>query len=103
MNAEMQAKIDVRMVKQFQRTFTLNFTKTESVYKQNEELEAPQVQTGGMLFQVSVTGIVGGTDVFYKNAAEKRYVEKTEISGKRFLIKDKLEQPKWEMSGETKN
>ncbi len=101
MNAEMQAQIRAQLMKQFQRTYTLNFTKTESTYKQNEELEAPQVQTGGMQIQVSMSG--GGTDVYYKNTAEKRYVDKTEISGKRFLIKDKLEQPKWEMSGETKN
>ena len=100
-NTEMQAKIRAQMMKQFQRTFTLSFTKNESVYKQNEELEAPQVQTSGMQIQVSVSG--GGTDVYYKNTAEKRYVNKTEISGKRFLIKDNLEQPKWEMSGETKN
>lgn len=100
-NTEMQAKIRAQMMKQFQRTFTLSFTKNESVYKQNEELEAPQVQTSGMQIQVSVSG--GGTDVYYKNTAEKRYVNKTEISGKRFLIKDNLEQSKWEMSGETKN
>ena len=101
MNAEMQAQIRAQLMKQFQRTYTLNFTKTESTYKQNEELDAPQVQTSGM--QIQVSGLGGGTDVYYKNTAEKRYVNKTEISGKRFLVKDKLEHPKWEMSGETKN
>ncbi|HBI39434.1 MAG TPA: GLPGLI family protein, partial [Tenacibaculum sp.] len=35
--------------------------------------------------------------------SRKEVCNKIEISGKRFLIKDKLEQPKWEMSGETKN
>lgn len=77
MNAEMQAQIRAQLMKQFQRTYTLNFTKTESTYKQNEELDAPQVQTSGM--QIQVSGLGGGTDVYYKNTAEKRYVIKLKL------------------------
>ena len=100
-NAEMQKKIQAQIMKQFQQTYTLNFDRSTSSYKQNKKLSSPQVQTGGM--QIQIMGNGGGTDVLYKNIKDKRYVNKTEISGKRFLIKDKLENYDWKMTGETKN
>ncbi|RSC95796.1 MULTISPECIES: GLPGLI family protein [Tenacibaculum] len=100
-NAEMQKKIQAQIMKQFQQTYTLNFDQSTSSYKQNKKLSSPQVQTGGM--QIQIMGNGGGTDVLYKNIKDKRYVNKTEISGKRFLIKDKLENYDWKMTGETKN
>jgi GLPGLI family protein len=48
----------------------------------------------------------GGTNnisVYYKNINKKRFSNQTEIQGKRFLVKDKLPEHKWEMSTETKN
>jgi GLPGLI family protein len=91
-----------QLQKQFQKTYTLYFTKTESTFKQNEELAAPQPQNNtGIVIQV--TGNGGGTDILYKNIAEKRFANKTEISGKRFLIKDQLEDYGWKLTGETKN
>ncbi|CAM1342424.1 GLPGLI family protein [Tenacibaculum aestuarii] len=100
-NADMQKQLQTQLMKQFQKTYTLNFNKSESVYTQNEELSSPQVQTGGM--QIQIMGSGGGTDVLYKNIVDRRYVNKTEISGKRFLIKDALEDYGWEATGETKN
>jgi len=100
-NADMQKQLQAQLMKQFQKTYTLNFNKSESVYTQNEELSSPQVQTGGM--QIQIMGSGGGTDVLYKNIVDRRYVNKTEISGKRFLIKDVLQDYGWETTGETKN
>ncbi|MDX8554537.1 GLPGLI family protein [Tenacibaculum sp. 1B UA] len=100
-NSEMQKKIQAQLMKQFQQTYTLNFDQSASTYKQNKKLSSPQVQTGGV--QIQIMGSGGGTDVLYKNIKDKRYVNKTEISGKRFLIKDKLENFDWKMTGETKN
>lgn len=99
--SDLQKQLHEQLKKQFQKTYTLNFNKSESTYKQNEELSSPQVQSGGV--QIQIMGNGGGTDILYKNIAEKRYVNKTEISGKRFLIKDKLQDYGWEMTGETKN
>ena len=99
--SDIQKKIQEQLRKQFQQTYTLNFNKTESTYTQNKKLSAPQTGAGGMTFVIAGSG--GGTDVLYKNIADKKYINKTEISGKRFLIKDKLEDFGWEMSGETKN
>ncbi|WP_435261697.1 GLPGLI family protein [Tenacibaculum sp. nBUS_03] len=97
----LQKQLKAQLMKQFQKTYTLNFNKSESVYKQNEELSSPGGQMNGIQIQIMGTG--GGSDVLYKNINDKRFSNKTEISGKRFLIKDKLTDYKWEMSGETKN
>ena len=98
-NADLQKKLHEQMKKMFQKTYTLNFTKTNSTYTQNKELE-PEVKSGGV--RVMVFGNGGGNDILYKNTGEKRYVNKTEISGKQFLIKDTLKEYEWEMSSETK-
>ena len=100
-NSDLQKQLKAQLMKQFQKTYTLNFDKSTSTYKQNEELSSPQASTNGM--QIKIMGNGGGTDVLYKNINEKRFVDKTEISGKRFLIKDNLEKYDWEMTSETKN
>ena len=99
-NSDLQKQLQAQLMKQFQKTYTLNFSKSESTYKQNEELSTPQAQNG---VSIKIMGNVAGTDVLYKNVADKRFVNKTEISGKRFLIKDKLSELDWEMTSETKN
>ncbi|OSY86885.1 hypothetical protein WH52_14465 [Tenacibaculum holothuriorum] len=98
-NSAIQKQLHEQLKRQFQRTFTLEFNNYESTYKQEAKLSAPQ-PTNGVTIQVFGNG--GGTDVLYKNVKEGRYVNKTEISGKRFLIKDKLPNYDWEMTGETK-
>jgi GLPGLI family protein len=45
----------------------------------------------------------GKTGIYYKNIQEKRFVNQTEIMGKRFLVKDSLPDYSWELSSETKN
>ena len=100
-NSDLQKQLKAQLMKQFQKTYTLNFDKSTSTYKQNEELSSPQASTNGM--QIKIMGNGGGKDVLYKNINEKRIVDKTEISGKRFLIKDNLEKYDWEMTSETKN
>ncbi|CAM1363998.1 conserved exported hypothetical protein [Tenacibaculum sediminilitoris] len=100
-NSDIQEKLHAQLMKHFQKTYTLNFNKSASTYKQNEELSSPQVQTDGIQIQIGGSG--AGTDILYKNIADKKYINKTEISGKRFLIKDKLENLNWKMTGETKN
>jgi len=100
-NADMQKQLNAMLQKQFQKTYTLEFTKDESTYKQDEQLAAPQPQQSGVMVQV--VGMTGGSDVYYKNLKEQRYISKTEIMGKRFLIKDSIAKTAWELSGETKN
>lgn len=90
-----------QMKKMFQKTFILSFSKSKSIYKEDVKLNSPKPQVGGM--QVMIIGGGGGSDIFFKDVNEKRYVNKTEVMGKRFLIKDSIPDFKWELSSETKN
>lgn len=98
-NSAVQKKLHEQLKKMSQKTFTLNFNKSESTYTQNKELK-PEAQTGGV--SIVMIGDGGGNDVLYKDVNQKIYRNKTEISGKNFLIEDKLENTPWEMTAETK-
>ena len=76
----------------------LRFNKTESIYKEDEKLDAPQ--PAGMQIMVMSTG---GTGVLYKNTKEGRFANQNESFSKLFLIKDKLKKLDWKLESETKN
>lgn len=100
MSNEMQEQLAAQLREQFQQTYTLKFTKNESFYKKEEKLSKPNpmANKGGITITVSES-----TDILYKNLRERRYTMETEIYGKAFLIKDSIEDKKWELSNETKN
>ncbi|MEM6685589.1 MAG: GLPGLI family protein [Bacteroidota bacterium] len=98
-NKEMQEQLSAMLQKQFQKEYTLTFTSSESVYKQEEQLAAPSPQSNG--FQVMVVGN-GQSDVLYKNTKEKRYTQAQEVLGKKFLVQDELKTDDWKLENETK-
>lgn len=98
-NTALQKQMEEQMKKMFQKTYTLKFDKSTSTYTQNKELE-PEVKAGGV--RVVMFGNGGGNDILYKDVSKKEYLNKTEISGKRFLIKNDLPETPWEMTSETK-
>jgi GLPGLI family protein len=97
-NSEMNKEIQAQLQKQFQREYTLTFNKNETIYKKEEQLSKPQPSSSGFIIEVS-----DGSDIMYKNLKENRYVNKTEMFGKLFLIRDSLQTRKWELVNETKN
>lgn len=102
MSDAQKAQFEAMMKKQFQKTFTLTFDKNTSIYKEEKKLNTNAgIPRGGV--NVMVMGSGGGSDVYYKNTKENRFVNKTEIMGKRFLIKDKLPKFDWKLTSETKN
>jgi len=102
MSAEKKAQMNAMMMKQFQKTFTLTFNASQSIYKEDKSLKTPSVApSSGM--NIMVMGSGGGSDVLYKNIKDDTFINKTEIMGKRFLIKDKLPRFDWKLTGETKN
>ena len=101
MSDEKKAQMNAMLMKQFQKTFILDFTKTESIYKEDKKLAPPSQPMQGM--NIMVVGSGGGSDVLYKNTQDKSFMNKTEIMGKLFLISDKLPVYNWELSSETKN
>lgn len=101
-NPGIQEQMEAQMRKMFQKTFTLDFTKSESMYKEEQELDTPKgPSSNGSVMVMSFGG--GGTDFLYKNISENRMANKKELMGKVFLIKDNLVTYDWELTGETKN
>jgi GLPGLI family protein len=97
MNSDQHKQMMDMLKKQFQKTFILSFNKEESIYKEDETLDAPR--PSGQVFVMVNTG---GSDLLYKNLKELRYTNQIESFSKLFLIQDKIEKLDWEMTGETK-
>lgn len=95
MSEERKKQIAERMKSMFEKTYILTFNKSESVYKEEEKLDAPG-QGGG--FRMMSVG--GGTH--YKNVKEQQFLQAQEFFGKQFLVKDSLETFQWVMGSETK-
>jgi GLPGLI family protein len=101
MTPEMKKNMEERIKKASEKTFVLNFNKTESIYKEQEKLEAPgQGQASGMGRMWAAMAGLGGT--YYKNINEKKFTVDKELLGKPFLVKDTIQVLKWEISSETK-
>ncbi|WNH09036.1 GLPGLI family protein [Thalassobellus suaedae] len=97
LSEERKKQIADRMKSALEKTFILTFNQSESVYKEEEKLEAPG-QGGGMRFGM-MTG-AGGTQ--YKNVKEQKVLKEQDFFGKQFLINDSLQKLEWELGAETK-
>ena len=95
MDPTMQEKLAESMKKAFEKTFVLSFNNFESVYQEEEKLEAPSPGSNGMKIQVDFSG--GIKSKLYKNFKTKTYTTDRDIFGKEFLISDSLEHFKWEI------
>ena len=104
MSEAQKQELEERFQKMNQKTFILEFDKTTSIYKEEEKLNAPnpQANLGGMQV-ISVFGGGGSGSLYFKNLKEKRFVSKTDIMGKTFLIKDSIPNYQWQLTSETKN
>ncbi|MEP5254471.1 MAG: GLPGLI family protein [Winogradskyella arenosi] len=97
MSAERKKQIQERMKSFLEKEYTLTFTKSESIYKEEEKLEAPGAGGGRRGFGGSFTG-----GPKYKNVQTKEVIQNQEFFGKQFLIKDDLKNLEWVMGTETK-
>jgi len=100
-NDAMRAQIMAMLKKQFEREYTLEFTKEESLYKREEKLDAPQNSMSGGMMVIAMGG--GEGDILYKNLAENRFANQNEMFSKQFLIKDDITSQEWKLEKETKN
>ena len=100
---KMQEELKKQLQKMNQKTFILEFDRKTSTYKEEVSLASPKSKIGGVGVFVTSLGGSGSTSIYYKDIREKRFVNQTEIQGKRFLVKDKLPEINWELSSETKN
>jgi len=96
MSEEQKKQIAERMKSMFEKTYVLTFNKAESIYKEEEKLEAPGQGRGwGMM-----GSLTGGAQ--YKNVKDQAMLQEQEFFGKQFLIKDSLAQLEWVMGSESK-
>ncbi|MBY8962346.1 GLPGLI family protein [Flavobacterium sp. D11R37] len=95
---EMRTMIEAQMKKMFEKTFVLNFNRTESIYKEEEKLDAPGSNPAFKM----MSSMMGGGGVQYKNIKEKVSLQEKDIFGKEFLVTDTLPKIQWKMLNETK-
>lgn len=97
MTPEQKKRIEERMKSFLEKEYILTFNKEESIYKEDEKLEAPGSGRGWGGFASSFTG-----GPKYKNVKSKELLQDQEFFGKQFLIKDELKSLEWTMGTETK-
>ena len=99
MSAERKKQIAERMKGMLEKTYILNFNKSESTYKEEEKLEAPGSGGGGR-WGGMMSSFTGGPQ--YKNVKESLILQEQEFFGKQFLVKDSLPALEWKLESETK-
>ena len=92
------------MVPQFQTSKNeLIFGNNVSVYKTIPEDEAPDAFNDGSGGMVTIKiGGPGDNAVLYKNFANQKFLEQTELADKDYIIDDTIRQQEWKLSDETK-
>ena len=95
MSEAQKKQIQERLKNRLEKTYILTFNKEESVFKEDEKIDA----------------VSGATDTWgknftpgeqYKNVKSKTLLQKQEFYGKQFLIKDDLLKIDWKTSTESK-
>ncbi|MFT5941883.1 MAG: GLPGLI family protein, partial [Sediminicola sp.] len=95
MSEAQKKQMQVRLKDRLEKTYVLNFNKEESVFNEEDKLDA----------------ISGATDSWgknfsqgeqYKNVKENALVQSQEFYGKQFLVKDKLQAIEWKMGSESR-
>lgn len=92
------------MIPEFRTTkYMLLFSDSVSMYKMVPEDEAPDPFAGGSNGPrvIMRMGAAGGGDL-YKNFAQSKSVQSSELGGKNFLIIDSIKQQPWKLGTDTK-
>jgi GLPGLI family protein len=97
MTDDIKKQIAARMKNMLETTYILTFTKNESIYKEEEKLEAGQSRGG---FRMIMGSFAAGPQ--YKNLSNNQLLEEREFFGKQFLINDTIPQLDWKLEKESK-
>lgn len=98
MTPDMKAMFEEKMKKAFEKSYVLNFNKTESIYEEPQRLETPGVSSGGMVIKTASSN----DGKIYKNIKDKTMLSEEDFFGKEFLITDSLPNWNWQLINETK-
>lgn len=94
---EMKKMIAERMKSMLEKTYVLTFNKDESIYKEQEVLDAAPTNPG---FKMMMSSYSPGPQ--YKNLKTGQLIEENEFFGKQFLIVDSIPQLEWTITKESK-
>lgn len=98
MSEEMKRQIMDRMKNFLEKTYILTFNGNESIYKEDEKLEATPSGRGG--FGMMMNSFSAGNQ--YKNLETNQILEEREFFGKQFLVNDTITNLQWEVGKESK-
>ncbi|MFK7781319.1 GLPGLI family protein [Psychroserpens sp.] len=98
MSDQQKKQIAERMKSMLEKTYVLNFNRSESTYKEEEKLDAPG--SGSSPWRGMMSSFTGGPQ--YKNVKESVILQEQEFFGKQFLVRDSLPKLEWKLENETK-
>ncbi len=99
--SDQQSLINEQISLAMQKDYELTFTKSESNWKEIQELDKMSGPSSGI--QIQMVGMGGGVDgLLYKNTKNKTRLETTDAFGKLFLVSGELTPFEWELTSETK-
>ncbi len=98
MTEQQKKMIYDRMKDMFEKTYILNFNRSESTYKEDEVLDTPGA--GGSPWRGMMSSFTGGPQ--YKNVKDHVLLQEQEFFGKQFLVKDSLKTIEWKLGSESK-
>lgn len=97
MSEEMKKTVGEMMKSALEKTYILTFNKDESIYKEEEKLDAAPINPG---FKMMMNSYTPGSQ--YKNLKTKQIVEENEFFGKQFLVVDSIKTLDWQITKESK-
>ncbi|MDC8003319.1 GLPGLI family protein [Aureisphaera galaxeae] len=97
MSEDQKRQIAERMKSMLEKTYILTFSGNESMYKEEEKLEAG-AGSGG--FGRMMSSFTAGKQ--YKNIEKNQILEEREFFGKQFLINDTITNLQWQVGKESK-
>lgn len=97
MSEEMKKTVATMMKSALEKTYVLTFNKDESIYKEQEKLDASPINPG---FKMMMGSYTPGAQ--YKNLKTGQIVEENEFFGKQFLVTDSIQTLDWQTTNESK-
>lgn len=97
MTEEMKKMISQMMKSALEKTYILTFNKEESIYKEQEKLDATPMNPGLKMMMSSYS-----PGAQYKNLKTNQIVEENEFFGKQFLVTDSIKTLDWQITKESK-
>ncbi|MDN3724422.1 GLPGLI family protein [Aequorivita sp. SDUM287046] len=97
MTEEMKKTISQMMKSTLEKTYILTFNKEESLYKEEEKLDATPMNPR---FKMVLNSYTPGAQ--YKNLKSGKIIEENEFFGKQFLVTDSIKTLDWRITKESK-